>query len=90
MPPRASLPPRADNPEVSSQRVSPGSGEVRGMTNAALEVAEDMGGATPMENGHGGPGSLDPQPDTVPETHTVLESDWQPPLQEGGQQPLPI
>ena len=36
--------------------------------------------ATPVETGHGGPGSSDPQSDTVPETHAVLESDRQPPL----------
>ena len=89
-PPRASLPPRADDLEVSSQRVSPAPGEVRGTINAAPEATEDMGGATPTETGHGGPGSSDPQPDTVLETHTVLESDRQPPLQEGGRRPLPI
>ena len=82
-PPQASPPPRADDPEVSSQRVSPAPGEVRGTINAAPKAAKDMGGATPMETGHGGPGSSDPQPDTVPETHMVPESDRQPPLQEG-------
>ena len=82
-PPQASPPPRADDPEVSSLGISSGSREVRERTNAAPEAAENMGGATPMETGHGGPGSSDPQPDTVLETHTVLESDRQPPLQEG-------
>ena len=36
-----------------------------------------------METGNGGPGSSDPQPDTVLETQTVPESDRQPPLLEG-------
>ena len=57
---------------------------MRGTTNAALEVAENMGGATPMEADHGGPGLPDPQPDIVPETHMVPELGRQPPLQEGG------
>mgnify|MGYP006973728365 CR=1 FL=1 len=82
-PPRASSPPRVEDPEVSSQRVSPGSGEVRERTNAAPEAADKMEGATPMETGHGGPGSSDPQLDIIPETQTVPESDRQPPLREG-------
>ena len=74
-PPRASSPPRANDLEVSSQRVSPGSREVRGMTDAAPKAAEDMGGVNPMETGHGGPRSPVPQPDTVSKTHTVPELD---------------
>ena len=81
--PRASSPPRADDPEVSSQMVSLGSREVWGTTNAAPEAVDDMGGTTPMETGHGGPGLPDPQPDTVLETHTIPELGQQPPLQEG-------
>ena len=82
-PPQASPPPRAEDTEVSSQRISPGSGEVRERTNAAPEAVDNMKGATPMETGHGGPGSSDPELDIIPETQTVPESDRQPPLREG-------
>ena len=76
-PPQASPPPRADDTEESSQRISPGFGEVREGTKTVQEdnalVAENMRGATLMETGDGAPGSSDPQPDTVPDTQTALE-----------------
>ena len=37
-----------------------------------------------METDHGGPRLPDPQPDTIPKTHTVLELGRQPPMQEEG------
>ena len=83
MPPQVSSPPKADDPEVSSQRASLDSGEVRRTTNAAPEAAEDMAGATPMETGRGGPWSSDPQSDVVPETHTIPELDQKLTLEEG-------
>ena len=72
-PPQASPPPRADDTEVSSQRISLGSGEVREGTKTAPEdnalAAENMRGATFMETGDGGPGLSDPRLDTVPESN---------------------
>ena len=58
MPPQASSPPRADDTEVSSQRISPGFEEVRGRTKTVPEdntlAAENMRGVTLMETGDGG------------------------------------
>ena len=83
-PPQASPPPRSDDPEVSSQRISPGSGEVWEGTKTTLEdnalAAENMRGATLMETGDGGPELSDLWPDIVPETPTALEPNQQPPL----------
>ena len=83
-PPQASSPPRVDDIEVSSRRISSSFGEVQKRTKAVPEAVENMGGKTPMETGNEGPESSDPRPDTVLETQTVPESGQQPPLQEEG------
>nr|XP_020184749.1 histone acetyltransferase KAT6B-like [Aegilops tauschii subsp. strangulata] len=85
-PPQASPPPRADDTEVLSQRISPGSGEVREGTKTAPGdnglAAENMGGATLMEIGDEGHELSNLRPDTVPETSTAPEPNQQPPPQE--------
>jgi hypothetical protein len=44
----------------------------------------------PMETGEEGRIQFGPQPNTIPETHTVPESGEQPPLKEGGVPPPPV
>ena len=85
-PSQASPPPRADDTDVSSQRISLGFGEVRERTKTAPEdntsAAENMRGTTLMETSDGGLGSSDPRPDTAPEIQTAPESNQQPPSRE--------
>ena len=76
-PPPASSPTAADNTKVLSRRTRPGQGEVQ-------EAAKNMGEPTPMETGDGGHVQFGPQPNVILETHTVLESEEQPSLREGG------
>ena len=63
-PPQVSSPPRADDIEVSSQRISPDRREVQGTISTAPEVntsaVGDTGGATPVKTGDGGPGLFGP------------------------------
>ena len=76
-PPQASPPPRADDTEVSSQRISQDFREVRERTKMAPEdktlAAENMGGATLMVTDDRGLGSSDPRPDTVLEIEMAPE-----------------
>ena len=64
MPLQVSSPPRADDIEVSSQRISPDRREVLGTINMAPEgntsAVEDMGDATPVKTEDGGPRLLGP------------------------------
>lgn len=77
-PPRASPPIAPDDTKVVSRRASPGHEEAQEAVRMAPEgntsAAEDMGVPTPMETKEGGLDQSGPQPHTVPETHTVLES----------------
>ena len=81
-PPPASSPTVADNTEVSSQRTVPEQGEVP-------EAAKNMGEPTPMETGDSGHVQFGPQPNVIPETYTVSESEEQPSSQEGGAPTIP-
>ena len=51
-------------------------------------AAGHMGEKIPMETGDGDHVQLGPQPNTIPEAHTALESGKQPPSKEGGA-PIP-
>ena len=76
-PPQASPPPRADDTDVSSQRISPGFGEVRERTKTVPEdntlAAENMGA---QPSWRPATGVLDhPTPaDTAPEIQMAPES----------------
>ena len=85
-PPQASSPPRADDLEVSSWRVSLDRQEVRGMIKTAPEgntsAVKGTGGTTPVGTGKGGPELSGLQPNTAPETDS--ESSKRPPSGEMG------
>ena len=74
MPPRASSPPRADNPEVSSQRTPGQGGTVLDTPSGKIPVAGNMGGKTPMDSDNGGSSQSGPQPNTAPETQAIPNS----------------
>ena len=69
MPPQVSSPPRVDDIEVSSQRISPDHREVQGTINTTPDgntsAVEDTGDATPVKTGDGGLGLFCPQPNTA-------------------------
>ncbi|XP_073353569.1 uncharacterized protein [Aegilops tauschii subsp. strangulata] len=87
-PPMAHSPKAKGDAEVLSRRTFPGQGEVQEATRAAPEddpsAAGHLGEKAPMETGDGGHIQFDPQPDTIPETHTVPKSSEQPPPKGGG------
>ena len=76
------LPKHVDNTKVSSQQ-GPGQGGAGETVKAAPEgqtlVAGHMGEKDPMDTDGGGYLEFGPQPDTAPETNTVLETGRQPP-----------
>ena len=92
-PPAHSVSAKGDD-EVLSQRTFPDRGKVLEIVGVAPKddslAAGHMGEKAPAGTGDGGQIPFGSQPDTILETHTVLKSDRQPPLQEGEQRPLPI
>ena len=90
-PPTAHSPKAKGEAEVLYRRTSPGQGEVQEVVRAAPEddasAAGHLGEKAPMETGDGGHVQFGPQPNTIPEVHTALESGKQPPSQGGA--PIP-
>ena len=73
-PPTAHSPKGKGDAEVMSRRTFPGQGGVRAAPEDDPSAAGHLGEKAPMETGDGGHIQFGPQPDTIPETYTAVES----------------